>query len=302
MVFSASGLCHTNSLGTCEYAVCSLSLHKIQTDLLMTGLVHLSALLAFVGYAFSTYSLVRALQGKSSLSRRNLRLIAFTTLVVHGLNVYEQVFTTQGIQLGVVAAAALFAFVMAVTATGMSLFRKIDVLLAPAYTLAAVAIGFSTFAGDALPPLSHLPKGLVIHIVLSIVAYTLVTLAGSQAVLIYTQNYHLKHRHLRHLLQLLPPLQTMEAMLFDLVITGWLALTIAIASGFFYVDDLFAQHLAHKTFFTVSAWVVFGLLLLGRWLWGWRGLVAVRWTISGLLLLMIGYFGTQVILQRVLFR
>lgn len=268
----------------------------------MTGLAHLTALIAFFGYTISTLALVQTLLGKQSVTPHTLRGIALATLLAHGINVHEQVFPDVGVQLGVVAAAALFAFVMTVTATIMSWFRRTDALLAPAYALAAVAIGFSTFANDEVAPLTHLSNGLVIHVVLSIVAYTLVTLAGSQAVLVYIQHYHLKHRHLRHILQFLPPLQTMEAMLFDLVTTGWVTLTVAIGSGFLFVENLFAQHLAHKTFFSVSAWVVFGLLLLGRWLWGWRGLIAVRWTLGGLALLMIGYFGTQVILQRILLR
>lgn len=268
----------------------------------MTGLVHLSALIAFACYAFLSIALVQTLRGKARLPLPVLRAIGFGTLLIHGINVHEQVFRPDGVQLGVVAAAALFAFVMTATATAMSLFRRMDALLTPTYAVAAVAIGFSTFASDSVPPLTHIPKGLVAHVVLSITAYTLVTLAGSQAILVYVQNYHLKHRHLRHLLKFLPPLQTMESMLFDLVVTGWLALTVAIGSGFMFVDNLFAQHLAHKTFFSVSAWFVFGLLLAGRWLWGWRGLIAVRWTLGGLILLMIGYFGTQVILQMVLAR
>lgn len=268
----------------------------------MTGLVHLSALIAFLGYVFLTFALVQTLRGHHIVSLRTQHGIGLATLLVHGVNVHQQVFHPGGVQLGVIAAAALFAFVMTATATTMSWFRKMDALLAPTYILASIAIGFSTFSSDKMPLLTHLSNGMVIHIVLSITAYTLVTLAGSQAVLVYIQNYHLKHRHLRHLLKFLPPLQTMESMLFDLVVTGWIALTVAIGTGFWFVENLLAQHLVHKTFFSVSAWLVFGLLLMGRWLWGWRGLIAVRWTLGGLILLMIGYFGTQVVLQMVLQR
>lgn len=268
----------------------------------MTGLVHLSALAAFIGYSFLSFALVQTLRGKPIISMRLNRLLGMGVLLVHGINVHQQVFRPDGVQLGVVAAAALFAFVSTSTATVMSWFHRMNALLAPAYVFAAIAIGFSTFAADTLPPMTHLSAGIVAHIVLSITAYTLVTLAGSQAILVYIQNYHLKHRHLRHLLQFLPPLQTMETMLFDLVATGWFTLTIAIGSGFLFVDNLLAQHLVHKTVFSLAAWLVFGLLLAGRWLWGWRGLIAVRWTLGGLMLLMTGYFGSQIVLQVVLHR
>jgi ABC-type uncharacterized transport system permease subunit len=137
---------------------------------------------------------------------------------------------------------------------------------------------------------------------LSIVAYSVLALALSQALLLSIQNYQLKHRHIHDILHLLPPLQTMESTLFDLISIGLLLLTIAIGSGFFYLDDIFAQHLIHKTVFAIASWLVLALLLLGRLQWGWRGMVAVKWTLTGFLLLTLAYFGSKFMLEVVLQR
>jgi ABC-type uncharacterized transport system permease subunit len=104
------------------------------------------------------------------------------------------------------------------------------------------------------------------------------------------------------LLAFLPPLQTMEKLLFEIIGFGLLLLTLSIASGFFFLENMFAQHLAHKTFFSLIAWAIFATLLTGRIKYGWRGITATKWTISGFIALMLAYFGTKFVLELVLQR
>ncbi len=142
--------------------------------------------------------------------------------------------------------------------------------------------------------------GIYIHIGLSMIAYALLTLATLQAILLYWQNRELKkHRHPRGL-QRLPPLETTERMLFELIWLGVITLSLAITAGSLYVDDLFAQHLAHKTVLTIISWFLFSLLLCGRYLWGWRGLVAARMTLVSSAILMTGFLGSKFVLQVLL--
>jgi ABC-type uncharacterized transport system permease subunit len=77
---------------------------------------------------------------------------------------------------------------------------------------------------------------------------------------------------------------------------------VAILVGFLFVDNLFAQHLIHKTVLSIAAWVVFGTLLFGRWRHGWRGRRAVGMTLSGMLLLLLAFFGSRFVLELVLKR
>jgi ABC-type uncharacterized transport system permease subunit len=69
-----------------------------------------------------------------------------------------------------------------------------------------------------------------------------------------------------------------------------------------FVDDLVAQHLAHKTILSIASWLVFGLLLFGRWRWGWRGNRAVHLTLTGMIVLLLAFFGSKFVLEMVLHR
>jgi len=68
------------------------------------------------------------------------------------------------------------------------------------------------------------------------------------------------------------------------------------------LQDMFAQHLVHKTILSISAWLVFVTLIWGRWRYGWRGRMAIRWTLSGLFTLLLAYFGSKLVLELILNR
>jgi ABC-type uncharacterized transport system permease subunit len=101
---------------------------------------------------------------------------------------------------------------------------------------------------------------------------------------------------------MLPPLQLMETMLFELIWVGVVLLTLSIASGILFLDDIFAQSLVHKTTLTILAWLLFSILLWGRYQLGWRSQTAVRFTLAGFFTLMLGYFGSKLVLELILQR
>jgi len=92
----------------------------------------------------------------------------------------------------------------------------------------------------------------------------------------------------------------METLLFQMIGIGFILLSLSLLSGIFFLQDILAQHLVHKTFLSISAWVVFAILLWGHWRYGWRGKVAIRWTISGFVVLMLAYFGSKMVLELIL--
>jgi ABC-type uncharacterized transport system permease subunit len=115
-------------------------------------------------------------------------------------------------------------------------------------------------------------------------------------------DHFLRRHHLNPLVKSLPPLETLERLLFRLIAMGFILLTVSLGTGLAFVDDLFEQHLAHKTILSIMAWLVFGLLLWGRWQYGWRGRQAVRLTLAGILLLLLAYFGSKLVLETILGR
>ena len=103
-------------------------------------------------------------------------------------------------------------------------------------------------------------------------------------------------------MRILPPLTLTEALLFRLIAAGFLLLTLTLVTGVLFVDNLFAQHLVHKTVLSVAAWLVFGVLLFGRWRYGWRGKRAVRLTLIGMAVLLLAFFGSKFVLELLLRR
>ena len=92
----------------------------------------------------------------------------------------------------------------------------------------------------------------------------------------------------------------MERLLFDSITAGFIGLSLALVTGFIFLENLFAQQLVHKTVLGIIAWVVFGILLGGRLMMGWRGKTAIRWTLSGFVTLMLAYFGSKFVLEFLL--
>jgi len=138
------------------------------------------------------------------------------------------------------------------------------------------------------------------HILLSLVAYALFSLAAVQAVILAVQEKQLRKRNLAGLTQQLPPLQSMESALFQLIGSGFIFLSAGLFTGFLFLEDIFAQHLVHKTFLSLVAWCVFGTLFWGRKQYGWRGKTAINWTLIGFLFLVLAYFGSKLVLEFIL--
>ncbi|AFJ01957.1 CcsA-like protein [Methylophaga frappieri] len=138
------------------------------------------------------------------------------------------------------------------------------------------------------------------HILLSLTAYSLLTLAALQSVILALQEKQLHQHHTGGWLRRLPPLQYMEKTLFQLLIAGFVFLSAGLLTGFIFVDNFWAQNLAHKTVFSILAWVIFAVLLWGHYRHGWRAQTAVRWTLAGFLLLLLAYVGSKIVLEFIL--
>ena len=115
---------------------------------------------------------------------------------------------------------------------------------------------------------------------------------------------YLDNTYLHPMFADLPPLLTMEAMLFRLIHVAFLLLTVTLVSGIFFSEDLFGRALRfdHKTVFAMLSWLIFVALLLGRHLRGWRGRIALRWTLTGFAALLLAYVGSRFVLEVILGR
>jgi ABC-type uncharacterized transport system permease subunit len=140
------------------------------------------------------------------------------------------------------------------------------------------------------------------HIILSTTAYALLTIAAALAMALSLLDRRLRNRQPLGLLAALPSVEALEVATFQALSVGFAILTLALFSGFIFVQDLFAQDLSRKTILSCLAWIVFAILLFGRWRFGWRGRTATRWTMSGFALLVLAYFGSKFVLESILGR
>ncbi len=243
--------------------------------------------------------------GRSSASfqpaKMPILVIGLVAVFAHLLVLYPRLDLSGELNLGFFNAVSLMSAVIALILLVTAFFRPVENLGIVILPLAAIALllelGF---------PSEHLlnpdEKGLQAHIVLSITAYSMVSLAALQAILIAIQNHHLHNKRPGGFIRALPPLQTMETLLFQMIAIGFVLQTLSLVSGFLYVDNLFAQHLVHKTALSMIAWLLFAGLLWGRWRFGWRGKIAIRWTMWGFLTLLMAYLGSKLVLELVLKR
>ncbi|MDO3385710.1 cytochrome c biogenesis protein CcsA [Gilvimarinus sp. SDUM040013] len=222
-----------------------------------------------------------------------------TAIVAHGYACMELIVTPEGLNLQLFSMLSLVFFSVNAIVL-LSSFKKpvqnLFILLIP-LTLLAMAGSLAISGSSTVTPLT---LGLASHVLLSITAYSLLTIATLQALFITFQNYRLKHKRALPPAGLLPPLQTMESLLFEMLWAGQILLTAAIVSGIIFLDDLFAQHVVHKTVFTLLAWCIYSVLLWGRYKLGWRGYTAIRWTLVGFACLMLAYFGSKLVLEFIL--
>lgn len=142
------------------------------------------------------------------------------------------------------------------------------------------------------------------HVLVAMLAYSLFTIAALHAGLMALVERSLHKAHLPVLLRNLPPLLTMETLLFRIIAAGFVLLTLTLISGGIFSEQIFgkAWHFNHKVLFGFISWAVFAVLLAGHHFYGWRGRTAVGWTMSGVGFLVLAYVGSKFVLEVILHR
>ncbi len=258
-----------------------------------------SAIAASILYTAS--ALIRSRERPGQPGRVALvSLLAAVAVTLHAVTAAQMVIRDTGIDLSLWPVSVLIFFVVNLVVLLSSIRIPVQSLFVLLFPASAVVLLLSVWAGEPAAPAEHLSWGLGLHVTFSLLAYSLFTIAAGQALMLAYQDYRLKNHHPGGFLKGLPPLQTMEALLFDVLWAGFTLLTLGLITGFAFVDNIWAQHLAHKTFFSMVGWVLFAILLVGRHRLGWRGHTAIRWTLGGFVALAVAFWGSKFVLQVLL--
>ncbi len=256
--------------------------------------------LAIVAYLTVFFTVVRSFYQEQTVHPKLLRLLLLIAVAAHGSQLYRFMVTPGGVDWGLLASVSLSIVLMSVLLLILSMRRLPQALYLLICPGAVVAILLTTFLDGRHVIKNNFGTALEAHIFLSFIAYALLALAFIQSMVFSLQHYFLRHKLAMQLPRWLLPLQTMETLLFDWIRLGWVFLTASIITGLVFVDNFMGQHLAHKTFFSICAWLVFSALWLGRWRFGWQGVTAVKGTSIGFLLLVLGFLGSKFVLEVLL--
>lgn len=269
----------------------------------MISLPLVYTILALFAYTSAFWYLFMHLMSKRSLNQWFIVVVSGLGLALHGMVLSQDMLTPLGTNYDVFNLMSFTSGLMLLLSLLFSTYRPVLALNLIGIPVAAAGLilGYSFSQPHQL--IEQHSLGLDIHIILSLSAYAVLLMATIQAIIMWFQDRELKNKQKRRIwVSLLPSFQAMESLLFDMLITGFSLLTVALAFGFFTIEDFFAQHLAHKTVFSIFSWFVYGALLIGHLRFGWRGQKAIRLTISGFFLLAIGFIGTKFILELILQR
>lgn len=263
----------------------------------MTQFLSISAILF---YSFGIVYYLLNFFGKISLRPFLSLLIGILSLGCHIGFDYQLIVIQGGIDLSFFKSAVTIAWVVVLFSAFISVRKSLPGMMIVPYSIAVLAIFSALIAHPVHTASINTNNGLLAHILFSVTAYSVFTLAAIQAALLYYQTRMLKTHFNSPIIKSLPPLQTMETILFEMLYSGVALLSIAIILGFLFVDNLFAQRLAHKTVFSLISLSLFSVLVIGHKVAGWRGATASRWTLAGCAFLMLGYFGSKFVIQILL--
>lgn len=258
----------------------------------------LASVVATVLYCVSAFLIFRQL-GQASRQRWLALSPALLATLIQALLLNHQIYQPEGLNLGFFVAFSLIGWLISIQILLSAYFRRIESLGIAVFPICGLACILASldFPVQLIETGSHNIQG---HIMISVVAYSLITLGAFQASLLAYQDHAIRSHQPGGLIRFLPPIHDMESLLFVFLGFGFLCLSASLVSGFIFLEDMFEQRVAHKTILSIVGWVILSILMFGRFQFGWRGKTAIRWTLSAFVILMLAFFGSKLVLEFIL--
>ena len=235
------------------------------------------------------------------------RYALLAPLALHSMTLYQSIFVGDGLSFGVGNAISSIVWLTVLIYWFSGFFcrlKGLQTLIAPLAAVAAIAVVLPI----VFPSLHTLPNtessAFRAHVLVAMLAYSLLTIGVLHALLMMAVENRLHHPAMSSILTNLPPLLVMEKLLFRIILVGFVLLTLTLFSGVIFSKEVFGQPLTftHKTLFGFISWGIFAALLIGRERYGWRGRVAVRWILTGFVVLILSYIGSKFVVEILLSR
>ncbi len=223
-------------------------------------------------------------------------LLSAIGIVLHGETLFTLILSDDGFNLSIGNAASMIGLEIAVIALIAAIEPSLRGMSAGLLLLASASTLLLGIAGDGAAD-GALAWQVRAHILMALLSYGVLAVGAIVAIYALVQERRLQTARISAASALFAPLETTEKLLIGLTAAGFGGLTLAIGSGSTFVNNLLEQHLAHKFGLSMLAWIIFGVLLIGRFFAGWRGTRAVKLYLGGFAMLCLAYFGSRIILE-----
>ena len=232
------------------------------------------------------------------------RVAIAIAIAIHAFGIYNALFTEAGMRFSFSFALSLMMWLAVLIYWLESFMTRMEGMQPMVLPLAAICALLPVFFPQVHVVAHASATGFKLHFLAAMLAYSLLTLSALHAIFMGFSENALHKRQMKRSLGSLPPLLTMESLLFRMLLLGFILLTLTVGSGLLFSEELFGKPLSldHKTLFAFASWGIFATLLVGRHAWGWRGKRALRWTLAGFSLLILAYVGSRFVAEVILGR
>ncbi|HUD24487.1 MAG TPA: cytochrome c biogenesis protein CcsA [Burkholderiaceae bacterium] len=258
------------------------------------------------------------LKAEPSTARRYgpVTALMLAALIGHAVALGYSMFGPSGLRFGFAHALSATMLVSGLLLWVEGFFVPLQGLYLLVAPIAAVTVMLPPFFHGASLAAEGTSLALRLHLGVAILSYSMLTVAALHALLMASVDRYL-HRPatdpghgLARLFAHLPPLLALESLLFRQIAVGFVLLSATVASGTVFSEELFGRPLGlehslvppQKIVFALLSWFVFGALLAGRAVFGWRGRTALRWTFTGFVMLLLAYVGSLFVVEVILRR
>lgn len=251
------------------------------------------AMIALFAYSASLALIIPSLLTRSNGWRRLAMLCAVTALIFHGIAIEQRIFMPGNRQnFSLLNSGSLVSLIICAVMTIVASRNRGWLLLPFVYTFALINLAFATFVPNTYITHLEASPGMLVHIGVALFSYATLIIAALYALQLAWIDYQLKHKKFLFNPDM-PPLMMIERKMFHIIQAGVLLLTFVLASGMFYLHDLFNTENIDKAVLTFMAWLVYLILLWGHYRRGWRGRRVVWFNCGGAFLLTMAYFGSR---------
>ncbi len=255
-------------------------------------------LLGLIAY---TVTFVYVWLNRATINKATVALIAMVifAIIIHGFISYRNIHTAEGHNFGLFNIFNITTWISMIIIFWNLLKYHSATLLLFSIPISAVSIlGVLLFGGIA--PIQLKGDGLnILHILLGISAMGILLLAAIQSILVLYIDRQLRISP-ANLSNIFGSLQSIERYLLQLLTSGFIFMTLSLILVSLLPSEITQAQVLHKVILTLISWFILATLIFGYYLRGWRGVFAAKWTLIGVFLLMLGYFGSKLVIEFII--